>query len=437
MSSPESIGSIPVSIVPAKASLRLHWQRRGLQLATIAIAILIPITGLLRIDPVAGAFVILGRQIWWSDFFLVFGLWLLLASSLVMLYSTVGTAFCGWVCPQNTLAEWANMMTRMLLGKRAEVSLDGHKMQVASKKNKWTNWLILGVLIFAVSLSMALIPVLYFYPPEVVWAFVTFQDDARLAPSLHYIYFIFVLIVFIDIAFIRHFWCRFMCIYKVWQHGFKTRNTLHVAYDDSRSELCQKCNYCVTACFLDLDPRNTDIYDTCINCGECITACNNLQAKKGGPGLLSFHIGERKAGKLSILKTRLSSLSTRMSWTIPFSLLGLVMFVWGIVNYQDYHLAVHRADIMHAGEIRDYRIAVSNKRYQKASLKISVEGLPKDSYTLSSSQANFNKAGRVDLNLHVKDVLAPGLYPVLVRARSADGWEDSFRVEHFVGRSKL
>jgi polyferredoxin len=435
MSSPDSIGSIPVTVEPPKVSRKLHWQRRGLQIATILIAFLIPLSGLFRIDPIAGAFVILDRQVWWADFFLIFGLWLIIASSLVMMYSLVGTAFCGWVCPQNTLAEWANMLTRKLLGKRAEVSLDGEKMQVASQKNKWGNWFVLGILIFIVSLFMALIPVMYFYTPDVIWSFVTFRDDARLAPSLHYIYFIFVLIIFIDIAFIRHFWCRFMCIYKVWQHGFKTKQTLHIAYDASRADLCEKCNYCVTACFLDLDPRNTDVYDTCINCGECVTACRNLQAKKGRSGLLSFHIGERKAGKMALLKTRLSSLSTRVNWTIPFALLGLVMFVYGIASYEDYHLAVHRADVMHAEKIQDYRVAISNKRYQKASLKVSVDGLPEGSYTLSDTQVKFKEAGRIDLNLHINDELPPGLYPVLVRVESQDGWHKTYRVQHFVGRS--
>lgn len=435
MSSRNSIGSIPIVVEPPSVSHKLHWQRRGLQMATILIAFLIPVTGLFRIDPIAGAFVILGRQIWWADFFLVFGLWVLIASGLVVMYSLVGTAFCGWMCPQNTLAEWANLLTHKFLGKRAEVGLNGEKMQIAKQKNKWSNWFILGTLIFFVSLFMALIPVMYFYPPEVIWSFVTFQQDARLAPSLHYIYFIFVLIIFIDIAFIRHFWCRFMCIYKVWQHGFKTSQTLHIAYDASRSDLCEKCNYCVTACFLDLDPRNTDVYDTCINCGECVTACNNLQAKKGRSGLLSFHIGERKAGKMALLKTRLSSLSTRVNWTIPFSLLGLVMFVWGIISYQDYHLAVHRADVMHAAEIRDYRIAISNKRYEKARLQVTIEGLPEGSYTLSKSLVTFDKAGRIDLNLHIDNSLPPGLHPVLVHVQSQDGWHDTYRVQHFVGRS--
>ena len=435
MSSQDSLSSIPITVEPLKSNNRLHWQRRGLQVMTILLAIVIPVTGLFRIDPIAGAFVILDYQIWWADFFLVFGFWLVVASSLVLLYSTVGTAFCGWSCPQNTLSELANALTRKLLGKRAEVSLDGEKMQVASKKNKWTNWLILTLLLTLSAMLMALIPVLYFYPPDVVWSFIIFRDDPRLAASLHYIYFIFVLVFLLDVAFIRHFWCRFMCVYKVWQHGFKTSQTLHVAYDDSRADQCEKCNYCVTSCFIDLDPRKTDIYDTCINCGECITACNNLQAKKGKPGLLSFHIGDRKAGKLAILKTRLSSLSTRVNWTIPFSVIGLAMFIWGIVSYENYHLAVHRADIVHGSEIRDYRVAVSNKYYGKASLAVTIQGLPEQGYTLSKPVAEFTEAGRVDLNLHIDADLEPGLHSFIVTAESEDGWRESYRVQHFVGRS--
>jgi hypothetical protein len=80
MSSTDSISKIPVTVVQPKVSYKLHWQRRALQMATILIAVLVPATGLFRIDVVAGAFVILDRQIWWSDFFLVFGFWMLSAS---------------------------------------------------------------------------------------------------------------------------------------------------------------------------------------------------------------------------------------------------------------------------------------------------------------------------------------------------------------------
>ena len=432
MSSNDSIKSIPIKIEASSASMRLHWQRRALQVATIILAILIPVTGLFRIDPIAGAFVVIDRQIWWADFFLVFGFWLVLASGLVLLYSTVGTAFCGWSCPQNSMSEWANHLTRKLLGKRAEVSLDGEAMKVGKDKNRWLNWTVLGISFFLAAMFFALIPLFYFYSPSVIWSFVTFQHDERLAESLHYIYFIFVLVIFLDIAFIRHFWCRFMCIYKVWQHGFKTKQTLHVAYDKARSELCEKCNYCVTSCFLDLDPRQTDIYDTCINCGECITACNNLQAKKGQKGLLSFKIGDQDADRLAMFKTKLSSLSSRVHWTIPVAVVGLAMFVWGLIDYERYHLSVYRADTLQGAQINDYRIAVSNKLYQEASVNIEIKGLEPDQYQLESSQASFKDVGRIDLKMRVTGALSPGLHPFIVKAFTEDGWSSSFRIQHFV-----
>lgn len=434
MSSNNSLSKIPISVVGPKLNYRLHWQRRVVQASAIIIAVLIPMSGLFRIDPIAGAFVVLDRQIWWSDFFLVFGLWMLLASGLVMMYSFVGTAFCGWGCPQNSLSEWANLVTRKLLGKRAEVSVDGTKMNVAASKNTWTHWAILGLSFLLVAMGFALIPLFYFYSPKVVWDFVTFNPNEQLASSLHYIYTIFVLVIFLDIAFIRHFFCRFMCIYKVWQHGFKTRQTLHVAYDATRSDECAKCNYCVTACFLDIDPTKTDIYDSCINCGECITACNNLHAKKGTTGLLKFEVGERNSKFLSLFRSSLGSLSSRLSWTVPFSLLGLGMFIWGAWHYEHFHLAVYRADSMHETSIEDYRISIANKIYKPASLSVSVEGLPQQSYILSDTKAIFDTVGRIDLNLHIKPGLSEGLHSLFVRVKSDDGWEDSFRVQHFEHR---
>ncbi|HLA74394.1 MAG TPA: 4Fe-4S binding protein, partial [Gammaproteobacteria bacterium] len=110
----EALSRIKVSVEtqPGRtAGQRLQWRRRAMQAAMILIFILIPLSGLFRIDPAAGSFVILDRQVWFSDFFLVIGFWVAVASGLILMYSTVGTAFCGWACPQNTLSEWANRMT--------------------------------------------------------------------------------------------------------------------------------------------------------------------------------------------------------------------------------------------------------------------------------------------------------------------------------------
>ncbi len=438
MSANKALGKIPVVVESPKPTRRLHWQRRAFQFSVLLLAVLIPVTGLFRIDPIQGAFMVLGRQIWFSDFSIVFGLWIVIACALAMLYSVAGTVFCGWACPQNTLSEWANLMTFKLLGKRAELSLDGTPMRVAPAKNKFLNWLILVALFVLVSAVMALIPLLYFYEPEVIWKFMTFQHDARLAPSLHWIYTVFFLVILIDITMIRHFMCRFMCIYKVWQHTFKTRHTLHIDYDESRAAECEKCNYCVSSCFLGIDPRKTDLYDTCINCGECVTACHNLHARKGeGSSLLKFAMGERKHDSDVAFKTNLNSLFARVRWVLPIMLLGVIMMVWGLVGYERYHVAVYRADTLQGDQILDYRISVANKYYEPAEVDLKVEGLDEGSYTLARDRVEFDTAGRINVELSLSPDLAKGLHPFLVRAKTADGWEETFRVHHYSAGEQL
>lgn len=433
----EALARIPVRAEPpaaARRALGLRWKRRAAQLGTLALAVLVPALGLFRIDPVDGAIVVLDRQVWFSDFFLVFGFWIAAASALVVTYSTLGMVFCGWSCPQNTLAEWADRMTRRLLGKRAEVDLEGRPMRVSRGKDKWLNWLLLGGAFLAVSLAVALVPLFWFYPPQAVWSFITFREDPRLAGSLHWIYAVFVLIVLLDVAFIRHFWCRFMCIYRVWQHSFKTWETLRVAWDASEPEACARCGYCATSCFIGIDPRRTETFDSCINCGECIAACAQIRGRKGKAPLLRFVAGGREEpGARGLWRTALSSLQGRIRLTIPLTVLGLAMFAWGLHSYQPYRLTAFRAEHQAQGgqAIRDYRIEVAHKVYRPAVVRLEVEGLPPGSYRLSRRELRFQGPGHRDALLHVGAGLPRGLHPVLVRARSDDGWSATFRIQHF------
>jgi polyferredoxin len=410
-----------------------HGWRRISQGLSVALAVLVPLTGLLRIDPRAGALVILDHQVWFSDFFLVAGLWIILLTILVMIYSLAGTVFCGWVCPQNILAEWANHLTQRLLGRRAEVSLEGHKPLVAPHKNNPLNWFLLGFFFLAAAMLFGLIPLLYFYPPATVWSFISFRQDANLAPSLYWIYAFCTLIIFIDIAVIRHFWCRFMCVYRVWQHSFRTRETLHVEYDASRSSQCEKCNYCVTSCFIDLDPRKTDIYDSCINCGECIDACSRLQAKKQQPGLLSFAVGERETRREARIQFRNAgiSLGGRSRWMLVILLMGLSMFLWGLWTWEPAHLAVYQAEVQQSSQqVLDYRISVANKSYHPLPAKLAVEGLNSEDYQLEAVQTTIEGAQRWDVILHLSPKRAPGLHPFRVRLE-VPGYSSQFPLRHF------
>lgn len=441
----KALSSIPVVVTAdAKGGRRLRGARRAVQIGTLLLAILIPMTGLFRIDPTAGAFVVLDRQVWFSDFYIVVGLWLAVSSGLVMTYSLVGTAFCGWSCPQNTLAEWANHMTTRLLGKRAQVSLDGKPVQVSAGKDKVVNWALLGLAILAAAMLIALVPMFYFYPPEVVWRFVTFQHDPRLAPSLHWIYMIAVSIMFVNIAFVRHFWCRFMCVYRVWQHTFKTRETLHIAHDKSAPDECARCNFCETSCFIGIDPRQTVVYDACINCGECITACSSIRdARKTGTSLLRFELGERTEAadreEEQARHSNVGSVFKRAPWATALTMLGLSLFAWGILTYDSIHHTVYRSEMItsaQSSQINDYRINIAHKIYRPTSVTIRIEGLPEGGYHLATNEVEFDTAGRRDVDLRIDGKLAPGLYPVLVHVDSPDGGQRTFRVHHLVQKGE-
>jgi hypothetical protein len=107
------------------------------------------------------------------------------------------------------------------------------------------------------------------------------------------------------------------------------------------------------------------------------------------------------------------------------------MFVWGIVNYQPHHFTVYRADTMQDDSLQNYRINIANKLYRPTRFSVSVEGLDSDSYELSAKSLTMPGTGRTDIKLHISDNLSKGLHPFLVHIQADDGWQDSFRVQHF------
>lgn len=312
-----------------------RWKRRITQLAMLLLLGLIPAVGLFRIDLVTASFFILDHQIWWSNFLFVFGLALIFATVPIITYMTIGPVWCGWACPQNLLSEWANNLTYKLLGKRADVSVDGEGMKVAAAKNKIVNWLFLGAAFLAASLVLAFIPFFYFYPANEVWAIFNFSSNAnaKLSEFMQRLYYFTVFLIFIDIAVIRYFLCDYGCLYRIGQRMFKTRDALHVTYDASRSSACTKCNYCTTTCITNIEPTDIKAYDICTDCGECIDACNRLQEKSGLPGLLKFEIGEK--GSDTTWLEKISEIFSRFNWLVgAFFIIGCALLVWGIETQQ-------------------------------------------------------------------------------------------------------
>jgi len=406
--------------------------RRYAQIATLVLLVLIPASGLFRIDIPAGGVLMWDRLVWFSDMSIIMGFWIFVASLLVMMYSLVGSVFCGWMCPQNSVSEWANNMTDKLLGRRANMmDTTGTRMQVAVRRKSMLNYLILGVLLLAASLVYALIPMFYFYPPEAIWSFVSFQSDEQLAGGLHWIYMVCVFVMLINIGAIRHLMCKYMCIYRVWQHSFKTRDTLHVSYDASRSDHCSKCNYCVDSCFLDIDPRQPAVFDSCVNCGACVVACDELHSKSNklqGPGLLRLSFGDEWKGKY---RGALGSFFNRARAATLATVIGAGMFAYGIATYEPASFSVYRGEAQQGEQVLDYRINLAYKVNHPEQMHIRVEGLDASQYVLDKDVVKFEHAGRQDVVLFVRDGLSEGLHRFRVVVTADGGWMKKFQVVHF------
>ena len=409
-----------------KQSQYLHILRRMSQLSFLALFVLAPVLGLFRVDILAGAFVIGSYQIWFADFAIVFGTWFLIAGVLVLSYSWLGAVFCGWACPQGLLSELGSSWMHRLLGRRAGLSVDGSGVTVALRKKKWVNWILLGLGFVAASMFFALIPVLYFYPPLVVWHFLTFQHDTAMPLSMYWIYFVFCVVMLLDIGFIRHIMCQNFCVYRIWQHSFKTSETMRIGYDTSRSDECVKCGYCASACAVDLDPKHTEVYSGCTACGECIVACDRLHEGKGGAGLLSFVFpsSEKSPGHMT-------SMSGRFRGVLPFLLVGAVLLAFGIKTYSPYEASVGNIGARNTG-LNDYVIHLSNKRYRISEVSITVQGLAPDQYRLGKSSVHFDSAGMVNVGLHLNaKAIKHGIHRFVVHLKSNDGWHDSFPVQYY------
>jgi len=430
MKANDSLSKIPVVVKTSVTPDHLQRYRFLTKFGVLILLLLIPMLGIFRID-VSSGFIVLNRQIWFSDFHIVFGFWLALACTAIMFYSTVGTAFCGWVCPQNTFSTLMDSLTKRLLGKRAVIDWENVKSKVAAKKNKILNWFLLSMGILVSSLVLAILPIIYFISPEAIFSFLTLQPHASVSNSLYWIYSVFVVLVAVNLGVVRHYVCRFMCIYRMWQYLFKTSDSLHIEYDQSRKQECEKCNYCTVACMVDIDPRKTETFDSCTNCGACITACNSLHAKKNENGLLSFRFGRRK-NKEVLTQRSISTLKVRSRWVLPVLTFGLLMFSFGMFKYNPYHLAVYKSDKHQGTQIHEYRINIANKIYQSGHVKVTVLGLGEMDYSLSGEAVEFSDAGRRDIFLTVKKDLTPGLHSFIVKAESDDGWQDQVQLQHFV-----
>jgi ferredoxin-type protein NapH len=229
--------------------------------------------------------------------------WILVLALFPLLGFLTGRFFCGWLCPEGALFEFADFLTLKLLGRR---SLYGKKPSDPDVPLR--NRVRYGILAL---LSIVVIPLVngialtgYFVAPKTIWHQIwtwnfTFGVKAGIIGVAIY--------MVITSIFVRHVLCKFVCAAGLMQmlFGWISPISLRLGMDMARISECTDCKGCDRACFMNVTPRKNKRDISCVNCGACVSACD----KELGAGKGLFHLGFGK--RCGLPRVNCKNISTR------------------------------------------------------------------------------------------------------------------------------
>ena len=253
--------------------------RRWIQLACLAIFVVLPLFDGFRFDFGAGRLHLFGTEIWLDEWALLwlalmFAMWLIGALSLIF-----GRVYCSFACPQMVFTEIAHDLDA--LGRRLTRRL----------RPPWRQRLARAFSLAALAVISVLVSVLvmgYFAPLAEVVA-----QLARLEVGLWIglLGAATALATFLDFAFVREVFCRTVCPYGLLQGLLEDGRSLHVALDPTPGA-CIDCKACVRVCPMAIDIRDGAFQIECTRCGSCIDACDVILGRLKPPrrSVLGFRL---------------------------------------------------------------------------------------------------------------------------------------------------
>jgi cytochrome c oxidase accessory protein FixG len=239
----------------------------------------------------ARRFYIFNLVLYPQDFIYLTGILVISALSLFLFTAIAGRLWCGYACPQTVYSEIFLWIESRIEGDRgARMRLDAQPWSAARlgrKALKHSLWI-------ALALWTGFSFVGYFTPiRELAGAYLA---GAVGGWNVFWVGF-YAFATYGNAGFMREQVCKYMCPYARFQSAMFDRDTLIVAYDESRGEprggrskkadpaslglgACVDCHLCFQVCPTGIDIRNGLQYE-CIGCGACADVCDTVMDKLG------------------------------------------------------------------------------------------------------------------------------------------------------------
>lgn len=253
-------------------------------------------------DLAARKFFLFGLVLWPQDLIYLAAALILCACLLFLLSAIGGRIWCSFGCPHTVYTEIFSWIEYRIEGNRsARMRLDKQPLSLekaARKLAKHAAWI-------AVSLWTGITLVAYFTPVRTLLREIA---TLSLGPWQLFWMLFYSGLAYLNAGWMREQICQYLCAYARFQSVMFDRDTLLIAYDESRGEPrgvrrtwragagpilgdCIDCKLCIQVCPAGIDIRDSLQY-ACIDCAACVDACDSVMDKIGAArGLIRYSAG--------------------------------------------------------------------------------------------------------------------------------------------------
>ena len=214
-----------------------------------------------------------GVSLWMEEFFLVLMAIVFFTLLLFLVTLLFGRIWCGWLCPQTVLLDFTAFV---------------HRAGLRGASQKLLSYLPTLGLAALVGVSL----IWYFVSP---YEFIPRLAAGSLGTLLWGFWIVLTIIIFLDLAFLRHRFCATVCPYSMMQSTLYDKHTMVIAFDEDRKADCRDCKACVTCCPVDIDIRD-GLNRACITCAECVDTCGSIMDVRGLKSLIGYRFGLKGEG---------------------------------------------------------------------------------------------------------------------------------------------